>query len=178
MTMVIREARAEELDETARILVAAFEEHRPPADSAVTPQQRVAFERYLEDIANVRSRRGAADLFVAVDADRLVGTGTLYPPRLAPTYPGPHAPPPWPSEWATLRLLGVPPAHRGRGIGRMLVEARIERARALGAPVVALHTSFEVSRSMYQRLGWQRASEYDYFPAAEILAEAYILALR
>ena len=163
MAIEIREARAGELEEVARVLGAAFEQYRPQG-----------FEGYLRDVANVRSRVGLADLFVAVEAGRVVGTATLYRPN------PPHSDrQPWPRAWASLRLLAVEPSHRGRGIGRMLTDARLRRARELGAPVVVLHTTelFEVSRSMYRRMGWQRAPEYDHWPLPGLCAEAYVLAL-
>ena len=179
MAIVIREARADELDEAARVLGVAFEQHLPPRPD-VPLEIREAFAVYLKDVIDVRSRLDDAELFVALEADRLVGTATLYPPDHEVAYPGDApGPRPWPRGWATLRLLGVDPAARGRGIGRMLAEARIRRARALGAVVVGLHTSieFEVSRSMYQRMGWLRAPEHDYRPMPGIHAEAYFLAL-
>ncbi|HEX5633642.1 MAG TPA: GNAT family N-acetyltransferase, partial [Gemmatimonadales bacterium] len=65
------------------------------------------------------------------------------------------------------------------GIGRLLALARIERARALGAPVAALHTSahFAASRALYRRMGWQRAPDYDFRPEPALVAEAYVLPL-
>ncbi len=179
MTPLIREARAGDIDAVARVLVAAFEQYRPPPDAPVTPEHRAAFERYLQDTADVRSRTSGAELFVAEDAAEIVGAATLYPPHEPVGYPADVERTPWPGEWASLRFLAVVPARRGSGIGRMLAEARIERARALGAPVVALHTSahFAASRRMYRRMGWEHAPAYDFWPAPTLRAEAYILRL-
>jgi len=70
-------------------------------------------------------------------------------------------------------------AHQRRGIGRLLSQARVQRARELGAPVVALHSSreFAAARRLIEALGWQRLPEYDYAPALAIQAEAYALRL-
>ena len=182
MSVVIHEARAGELDAVARLLVATFEQARPAPDAPVSPQHRAVVERYLQDVAEVGSRLEGTDTFVAEDAGTIVGTGILYRPHHPPRYPTAESrrpPDAWPREWATLRLLAVHPAHRRRGIGRRLAQARVERARALGAPVIALHTSsfFPASREMYRRLGWLRARAYDFYPAPDICAEAYILPL-
>jgi len=179
MAIVIREGRADELDQASVILFAAFEQYRPPADAPIAREVREGFERYLRDVADVRSRLGHADLFVAVEADRIIGTGTLYRPAQSVAYPTEVHFKPWPREWASLRLLSVDPVQRGRGIGRMLTDARVRRARELGAPAVVLHTSveFEVSRAMYRRMGWERAPEYDYWPLPDRYAEAYVLPL-
>lgn len=163
----------------ARVLVAAFEQYRRPA-AAVTSQSAALFQRYIEEIANVRARLVAADLFVAVDGGAIVGSGTLYHPNPSATpYAIGSSRTTLPLTWATMRFMGVDPAHRGRGIGRMLLDARVERARAVGAEAVALHThpSFENSRNLVLRLGWQRAPEYDHYPSADVCAEAYFLSL-
>lgn len=174
---VVRLARPGELDTVARVLRAAFEQYRPPPDAPISAALRAVVEQYLLDIADVRSRLVGTDLFVAEAAGAIVGAGTLYRPHQPLDYGDDRKP--WPSEWAGLRLAAVLPDNRGQGIGRMLAEARIERARALGAPVVALHTSsvFAASRAMYRKLGWERAPEYDHALAPGLQAEAYILKL-
>jgi GNAT superfamily N-acetyltransferase len=100
----------------------------------------------------------------------------LYPPHRHAGY-GVDGMKPWPAAWAALRRLAVAKTHRGRGIARMLAEARIARARELGAPVVAMHTSTPLVREMYGRSGWVRAPEFDHHPVAGVIAEAWILAL-
>lgn len=59
-------------------------------------------------------------------------------------------------NWATIRVLSVDPIARGRGIGRLLTEECIGRARRDGAPFIALHTSpiMEVALAMYIRMGF------------------------
>jgi GNAT superfamily N-acetyltransferase len=176
MTVVVREARAAEVDETARVLASAFEQYRPPT---LDSPDREVFDRYLEQVVDVRARLDSAILFVAIEGGRVLGTGTLYPPGRAVVYTNTGEERAWPSEWASLRLLGVDPAHHRRGIGRMLVEARIARARELRARAVALHTSkkFSAMCELLQRTEWKRTPEYDHVPVPAIVAEAYVLAL-
>lgn len=72
----------------------------------------------------------------------------------------------WPSGWAGLRALGVDPAMRGLGIGRRLMGECLDRARALGAPVLCLHTAafMTAAVTIYERMGFERAPEYDFDP--------------
>lgn len=60
-------------------------------------------------------------------------------------------------DWAVIRMLSVDPAMGGRGVGRILTEACMARARGEGAAVVALHTSPIMSHAepMYRRLGFR-----------------------
>ena len=53
-------------------------------------------------------------------------------------------------------MLVVDPAARGRGLGRMLTEECMRRARRDGAEMIALHTSpiMQVALAMYLRLGF------------------------
>jgi len=64
-------------------------------------------------------------------------------------------------DWATIRMLSVDPAARRRGIGRLLTEECISRARRDGAPVVALHTSpvMEAALALYLRMGFTHSRD-------------------
>ncbi len=67
----------------------------------------------------------------------------------------------FPPDWASIRFLAVAPAHRGKGLGRLLTEECIRRARQDGAARIGLHTSeiMTVARLMYERLGFRQESE-------------------
>lgn len=62
----------------------------------------------------------------------------------------------FPRDWASLRLLGVAPAARGRGLSRLLTEWCIARAREQGAARLGLHTSeaMTTARCLYERMGF------------------------
>ncbi|WP_354456386.1 GNAT family N-acetyltransferase [Methylobacterium sp. 1030] len=55
-------------------------------------------------------------------------------------------------------MLVVSPSHRAGGIGRMLTETCLERARRDHSPIVALHTSpiMIVALPMYLRMGFEK----------------------
>ncbi len=168
--VVIRAARADELDAARTVMLDAF---APvvPADRDATPAVRDAFARHRADLADVRSRLGRADLLVADEGGQVAGAVTLFRPAAAEA--------PWPGGWASIRFLAVDPARRGRGIGRALTAACIEGARQHGAPVLALHTTRDqpVARAMYLRMGWVRAPSYDLWPLPQLHVEAFVLDL-
>jgi ribosomal protein S18 acetylase RimI-like enzyme len=58
-------------------------------------------------------------------------------------------------------MLVVDPQQRGKGIGKLLVAAALERARQAGGPVVGLHTSpiMVNALSPYLNLGFERDCE-------------------
>lgn len=59
-------------------------------------------------------------------------------------------------DHAVVELLGVDPARRGRGIGRALMEAAIDRARMTGARAVSLEVVWgnTAARRLYDSLGF------------------------
>lgn len=171
MTFEVRQASADELDAISSVLVAAFSRARPSPGVL-----DAAYDRYLAHIADVHGRFGLGELFVAVDDERVVGTGTLFHPDAELGYPGDRAHVPWPDSCAVMRLLAVDPTYWGRGVGRLLRDARIARARQLGATIVGFHSATASSASVV-RWGFRLAPEYDYEPAPGICARAYLLSL-
>src|SRR6185437_10494941 len=82
-----------------------------------------------------------------------------------------------PSSSATampgIRMLAVSPSAHRRGVGRRLVEACIDRARADGRSRIVLHTaaSMTAAQALYVGLGFVRAPHLDRLvPAAHLMA--------
>jgi GNAT superfamily N-acetyltransferase len=158
----IRNARDDELDIVASLAVDAYAQYA----EGMSPD---AWSQFAQNIANVRGRLHDAEVLVADRDGRIVGTATLY------------------SEWrgaqtgsVGIRLLAVPPAERGKGVGRALMEACIARARAEGKERVVLTTTLEMesARDLYDRLGFSRDRELDHEPAPVVRVEGFSLDLR
>lgn len=65
--------------------------------------------------------------------------------------------------WATIRMLSVHPDYRGRGLGRLLSEQCLARARGDGAERVALHTGEQMAaaRRLYTEMGFKVLREIE-----------------
>lgn len=63
-----------------------------------------------------------------------------------------------------IRLLVVSPNARGKGVGKALTEACLQRARALGRRQMILHTTntMKVAWGMYERMGFERYPKIDF----------------
>ena len=94
---------------------------------------------------------GEAELLIAEEGGRIAGAVAYCPPFSQPRADFFEA------RWPLIRMLVVAPEARGRGIGRSLTEACIERARRDGARSIALHTSpvMEVAMALYLRRGFR-----------------------
>lgn len=157
----IRPAREDELDTVSSLIVDAYAEYA----AHMSPD---AWSSFANDIANVRGRTSDAELLVAEQDDRLVGSVTVF------------------SGWrgvqagtAGVRLLAVPPEHRGGGVGRALLEECIERARRAGLRRLVMTTTQEMAvlRELTERMGFERAIELDHEPAPGVRYEGYALDL-
>ena len=139
----IREAEAGELDEVENLVKAAYREFQPLMPAA-------AWDRWMDNIREtIQSPDGV--LLVAGDQGRIEGAVKFYPDA-GQAHQGE-----WPAGAASIRLLAVPPAHRGRGYGRLLTQACLDRARDLSIPTIFLYTGtfMAAARQLYEKLGFQ-----------------------
>jgi ribosomal protein S18 acetylase RimI-like enzyme len=148
LTVQVREARPEEYDALGEIAVAAYSALDGETDDG-----------YLPEVRNVRRRARHAPVLAAVDADgTLLGTVTYVPGpvnRLAEIARDGEA---------EFRMLAVAPSAQGRGIGRLLAEAAVARARRDGRDGVAIYTrpSMRAAHRLYASLGFEREPERDW----------------
>ena len=151
--MEIREARPDEYGEIGDVTVRAYAEFFD--DGAIDEDTS-----YLRRIGDVAGRASRTTIVVAVDDDgAIVGSLTLeldgrerWPVgAVAPDAPGE----------AHIRMLGVDPASRARGLGRALMLDAETRARAAGKTEMTLHTThlMEAAKAMYVALGYERTPD-------------------
>ena len=144
--MQVREVRPDEFEEAGRVTALAYREFVQPGETD--------WERYLEHIADVAGRAGRAIVFVAVEDDRILGSATLeLESRIDPEEDPPLAP-----DESHIRMLGVDPAARGRGVAKALMAACFERARSAGRDRMTLHTTerMKPAQTMYESMGFER----------------------
>jgi ribosomal protein S18 acetylase RimI-like enzyme len=142
----IREVRPEEYEEAGRVTASAWQEFLP-ADP--TPE----WEAYFARIADIRSRAARTVVLGAFEDEALLGTVTLEVDRKIEDDGNPLEP-----DAANVRMLGVAPGARRRGIGRALMEATMAVARARGKRVLTLNTGerMQAAVAMYEAMGFVR----------------------
>ncbi len=165
--LLLREARSDELDNVSLLIRDAYQQYKN-----FLPLE--AWKFYVEDMMDVRRRFNESQLIVAELDGQLAGTVTLYLDAGHSSQEG------WPNGWAGIRLLAVHPAYRGRGIGRALMEECIRRCRNQGIATIGLHTTemMDVARRMYERMGFVRVPEFDFYPRPGVVVMAYRLDLK
>lgn len=139
----VRQALESELEAAERMAAEAFSDY-----AGDHPE-------WVEALLAARPMHGIAadgEVLVAVDAAGRACAAVGY---VAPGQPRRDF---FPSEWAILRMLCVPPRYRGNGIARILVEAVIARAMRDGAATLGLYSSpvMATAVGLYKRMGFVR----------------------
>lgn len=147
MNIQIREATPEEYAEAGAVTASAYREFVRGGD----------WEDYLESIADVEARADRTTIVIALDGTRIVGSATL---ELTDRVEPDDDPALDPAE-AHIRMLGVAPEARRRGIARALMADCMDRARAGGKTFLTLHTTdrMAAAQRMYESLGFVRGDD-------------------
>ena len=146
MAIEVRRARPDEYAEAGRITAEAYREF--------VRQGETQWEAYLGHIADVAGRADRTTVLVAVEDDRILASATLeLEGRVDEDEDGPLGP-----AEAHIRMLGVAPEARGRGVARRIMGVCEDLAREQGKGLMTLHTTerMPVAQRMYAALGYER----------------------
>ena len=114
------------------------------------------WEEYLARIADVAARADSTTVLVAVEDGRILGSATVeLDARIEDDDP------PLPPELAEIRMLGVHPEERGRGVARALLDASFAWAAERGKTRMRLHTTqrMRIAQAMYEAMGFEQLAD-------------------
>ena len=153
----IREARPEEFEPLGQLLVEVYS----ALEGFPTPTEQPAYYDMLAHIGRFTERPGV-QLLVALSPEGPLMGGVVYFSDMAQYGSGGTATAE--RNAAGIRLLGVSPRYRGRGVGEALTRACLVRAEAQGLGQVILHTTqaMQVAWRMYERMGFRRSEDLDF----------------
>jgi ribosomal protein S18 acetylase RimI-like enzyme len=162
--VTIREARSDEWAAAGDVVARAYIAAGVHAE-----------DDYLAHVRDAADRARTCRVFVAVDdAGAILGSVTYVPGRESPYAESER------DGDAGIRMLGVDPDARGRGVGSGLVQACIDQARADDRDALVLVTTglFRDAVRIYRRLGFVRTRERDITVESGFVLRAYELRLR
>jgi ribosomal protein S18 acetylase RimI-like enzyme len=148
VTIQVRPVRPEEAEEAGRVTALAYREFATSGK---------AWDEYLGRIADVRDRASRTLVLVAVEGERVLGSATLeLLGRTEEDHDQPLA-----SGEGHVRMLGVDPSARRRGVARLLMRACIDRAREAGKTYITLNTTPRMTsaQKMYESMGFERGAD-------------------
>lgn len=156
--MEIRRVRPEEYEAAGAVTALAYREFGPAtsADPKLRHRDEEGWEDYFERLADISERDGVAMVLVAVEDGRILGTVTLELQQRISLTLGPLG-----ADQAHIRMLGVHPDARRRGVARALMMRCIEESRAAGKSTLTLNTTpmMEAAQAMYEDLGFTRGPD-------------------
>jgi ribosomal protein S18 acetylase RimI-like enzyme len=164
MSITIRPATEADYDDVRRVTRDAYLHGGHAAEG----------DAYLAMLENVEHRAAHALVWVAEVDGKVAGSAAL-------TFPGQKY-----SDIALdgeleFRMLAVDPAVQRGGVGRAIVEAIVDYARALdGVDAVSLTSGADMTRAhlLYESLGFRRVPERDWFvPGTDIRLWVFRLGL-
>ena len=169
MTDRIRDARVRDRADVEAVTLSAYEQYAV----AMLPALWV---RYRENIVATLAAAPPGTQIVAEEDGRIVGSVLLYPAgaKLGPPGAGSMT-----LALPEVRLLAVAPSARGQGLGNLLMEECVRRARESGAAALTLHTTdmMRAAMRLYERLGFRRMPELDFEPAPGVTVKGFRLDL-
>jgi ribosomal protein S18 acetylase RimI-like enzyme len=151
-------------------------EHRTLGDLTVEAYRALdggELGSYADELADVSARARAAEVLVAAEHGSVLG-GVTFVPDPDNAYAEQLR-----EGEVGIRMLAVAPPAQGRGVGRALSVACIDRAVARRARGVALHSTpwMQTAHRLYESLGFVRAPERDLPVSADLVLLSFVLAL-
>jgi len=165
LEIVVRDAHEDEHDVIRALTVNVYAEYA----NIMTPAAWAPLEQAVH--AALASSEPMQRI-VAVRDEQIVGSVLLFP-AASDVYGGVADR----AMCPVFRLLAVAADARRLGVGKLLVDECIRRARRDGASELGLHTSVSMQAAvrLYLRMGFVRAPEFDFRPEGAELVEAYRL---
>lgn len=161
MTVTVRPATPDDFDRVGALLVRAY-----------LPCGYPSSHPYFDRLRESADRAEHAELLVADDNGRVIGTATYCP--VGSPY----------REIATegegeFRMLAVDPGEQSRGVGKKLVKACLDRAYEEGMSSVVLSTApwMTTAHHIYEKFGFERSPERDWSPQEGVTLKTYVLQL-
>jgi len=126
-----------------------------------SPQEQPAYYQMLANVGTLKEQ-GKAALLVAVTDTGAMGGAVVYFSDMKNYGSGGTAT--QEVDAAGFRLLAVDPATRGLGLGKMLVNYCIEKAKAGGSKQLIIHTTqaMQTAWKMYEQMGFRRSEDLDF----------------
>lgn len=125
-----------------------FSKILPPADWAT-------MDKFLNNDNMWDKLVNNSKIFVCEDEGKIIGMAYLIS----------HGNPTsiYPMDWSYIRMVGVHPEYRSRGIAKRLTRMCVDYARQTNEKIVGLHTSekMEDARHVYESIGFKRYKEID-----------------
>jgi GNAT superfamily N-acetyltransferase len=157
VSYTIRNAQPSEFEALGKLMVRVYSQ----LEGFPKANEQPAYYKMLENIGEL-TKKPETELLVAVSPTGTLAGGVVYFSDMQ--YYGSGGTATLEKNASGFRLLAVDPSVRGEGVGKLLIDACIHRAKARGHQCVVIHTTqaMLVAWGMYERIGFVRAQDLDF----------------
>lgn len=153
----IRNAKPTEFEEIGKLMVAVYSQLEGFPTASEQPN-------YYEMLANIGelTEKPDTELLIAVSADGNIMGGIVYFSDMQ--YYGSGGIATQEKNTSGFRLLAVNPSARGKGIGKLLIQECIEKAKAKKHSQIVIHTTMAMQTAwkMYENIGFKRSEDLNF----------------
>jgi ribosomal protein S18 acetylase RimI-like enzyme len=152
-TLSHRSGSIDDLDELQKLAVISYSQFK----TSLSPENWTTFNNFLHDKQKFIDILNVAKSFVCLDENKIIGVAYIIP-RGNPTDL-------FKEEWSYIRMVGVDPDYRGKGIAKTLTQLCIDHAKQTKEKTIALHTSefMDAARHIYESIGFKAQQEFSLF---------------
>jgi GNAT superfamily N-acetyltransferase len=153
----VRNADLSEFDEIGKLMVNVYSR----LDGFPKESEQPDYYRVLLNVGAFTDKPGA-ELLVAVSAENKILGALVYFADM--NYYGSGGTAPKEKNASGFRLLAVDPIARGQGIGRLLANECVKKARANHHQQLIIHTTMTMQTAwhMYENMGFLRSADLDF----------------
>lgn len=155
--LVIRDAKPEEFEKTGQLLVRVYSQLEGFPTASEMPD-------YYKMLANVGQLTGnpETELLVAVTPSGEIAGVVVYIGDMK--YYGSGGTATQEKNASGFRLLGVDPSARGQGVGKLLIDECLRKAKEKKQKQVIIHTtkSMQTAWKIYENMGFKRSTDLDF----------------
>ena len=154
---IIRNARPDEFADLGQLMVNVYSQ----LEGFPKPNEQPGYYKMLANIGELTAKPGV-ELLVAAPAQGLLVGGVVF--FLDMQYYGSGGTATLEKNAAGFRLLAVNSSVRGQGVGKLLVDTCIEKAKQRGRGQIIIHTTkaMQPAWKMYEQMGFKRSSDLDF----------------
>lgn len=154
---IVRKATSSEFEEIGKLMVEAYSQ----LEGFPKPSEQPGYYKMLAAVGEFADKPKAA-LLTAVSSEETIEGGVVYFGDMQ--YYGSGGIATQEKNTSGFRLLAVSPSARGKGIGRLLTEACINKAREDGNRQMIIHTTMamQLAWKMYEHMGFKRSEDLDF----------------
>ncbi|MBN2349666.1 MAG: GNAT family N-acetyltransferase [Bacteroidales bacterium] len=153
----VRNARTNEFAEVGKLMVRVYSQLEGFPKESEQPE-------YYKMLANIGdlTKKPQTELLVAVSSNAKIAGGVVYFNDMQ--YYGSGGTATQEKNASGFRLLAVDPSVRGEGIGKLLTNKCISKARDQKHAQVIIHTTkaMQTAWKMYEKLGFKRSEDLDF----------------